>query len=228
MRWLCVLSFSILPVMNVAGQSQPTRQMGLLIPGGPPPDSLGSGTWFGLYRTPFSGHELRLARIRIDSVPDACAGNFKISAAQPLEPLFLIGGLSGLREGPVDTAFYGSTFVQPGDSMVLVLGARRYRLTASGTVTDVPYSKLVSDYELGLAGTNAADSVSQVVVRSEFKLDNTPQVVWVGDIDRDTRPDLFLALPGGGYSRDFVLFLSSLARPPDRVTRAAHYYSTDC
>ncbi len=227
MRYLSLLFFFLAPTYG-AGQTGDGLRGALLLPGGVPHDSLLAYTWFGLYPTALSGQQLRAARVRVDSVPDACSGNFKITAAQPNEPLFLIGGLPGLREGAVDTAYRGSTFLKPGDSLGFSLGSRSYTLTAAGTVKDIPYAKLFSNYELRLRGGAPADSTSALVVRLEFQLDNTPLVLWVGDLDRDAKPDIFLALPGGGYSRDFVLFVSSLARLPDRVTRVAHYYATDC
>jgi len=142
--------------------------------------------------------------------------------------MLLIAGVPTLREGSVDSAFRGYKFLRPGESLLMKLGSREYSLSARGRVSPVQYSELYSGYELWLTPLSLTDSASEMVVRLDFSLDNTPAVLWAGDLDHDGNLDLLLQLPGGGYSRDFHLFLSSLAHPPARLRDVAHYYAADC
>lgn len=50
----------------------------------------------------------------------------------------------------------------------------------------------------------------------------------VRHLDRDTRLDLLLQVPAGGYSIRYVLFLSSLAPPGQLVGEAAAFGVLDC
>jgi len=207
----------------VAQRSGPLR---LLVPGAPAPESV-TGTWLGVYRTPPHGYELRSATIRL--VPSrVCGSKVSVSAPQPTEPLLLLSGLPGLRAGPIDTAFRGYRFLEPETELVVHLRGRAYRLRASGVKHVEAYSTVFTSYELHLAGTGTQDSGSQAIVHLEFSGDNPLHVLLIGDLDRDGQPDLFLQQPGGGYSTDYVLYLSSVARPGDRVGRAAHLYAVDC
>jgi hypothetical protein len=186
-----------------------------------------AGTWLGLYRKPIGGYDLRETVVRIDTNPRACAPA-TIVTTDSLPYVFLVAGVPGLRAGPVDTAFRGYTFLAPGQQLSIRLGARHYRLTARGASHAVPYSTVYSPYELGITVLGNQDSAFQVLDSLGFSADNTPEVLWAGDIDRDARLDLFLQLPGAGYSRQFKLFLSSLARPSELVAEAGSFYWPDC
>ena len=225
-HFVVFLAFLANPAVG-AGQASATRHPQLLLPGAPPPDSVNAATWFGVYQSP-AGYEVRRAVIRVVATPNACAAKSKVTAAQPNEPMLLIAGVAALREGSVDSAFTGYKFLRPGESLLMRLGSHEYRLVARGRVSRAQYTELYSGYELLLTPLSLTDSTSEMVVRLDFSLDNTPAVLWAGDLDHDRSLDLFLQLPGGGYSRDFHLFLSSLARPPARLRDVAHYYAADC
>jgi hypothetical protein len=59
-------------------------------------------------------------------------------------------------------------------------------------------------------------------------LENTPNLEWAGDLDRDGRLDLLFRVPIGGYSKRYVLFLSSAASRPDLVKAVASFDVLDC
>ncbi len=227
MRYIVLfLAFLANPAPGV-GQASATQHPQLLLPGVPPPDSVVAATWFGLYQSP-GGYQLQRAVLRVVATPSGCGAKSKITAAQPNEPMLLIAGVPTLREGPVDSSFRGYKFLRPGESLLMTLGSSEYRLVARGRVSRAQYTELYSGYELWLTPLSVTDSASEMVVRINFSLDNTPAVLWAGDLDHDRSLDLFLQLPGGGYSRDFHLFLSSLAHPPARHSDVAHYYAADC
>jgi hypothetical protein len=184
-------------------------------------------SWLGLFRKPIGGYDLREAVVRIDTIPRACAPA-TIVTTDALPYIFLVAGVPGLRPGPIDTAFRGYTFLEPGQQLLIRFGARQYRLAARGAAHVVPYTTVYSPYALGMSAVGSQDSAVQVLDSLTFSADNTPDVLWAGDIDRDGRLDLFLQLPGGGYSRVFKLFLSSLARPGELVAEAGSFYWHDC
>jgi len=219
---VCLFVFATFAPAVVAAQATASAPAMLLLPGAAPPDSLDANAWFGLYRTPHDGYQLRRANIRLERSPAACGSDTKISAAQPNEPLLLVTGIPALHEISVDTAFRGSRFLRPGETLTLTLGKTTYRLTAAGRPAAGRYNiPMILGYELRLAGAVANDSVSQVVEHLDTDLENTPALLWAGDLDGDAKLDLLLQLPGAGYSKDFALYLSSLARTPDRVKWAA-------
>ena len=59
-------------------------------------------------------------------------------------------------------------------------------------------------------------------------MENTPNLLWAGDLDRDGRLDLLFRTPIGGYSKRYVLFLSSTAAPPDLLKAVASFGVLDC
>jgi hypothetical protein len=59
-------------------------------------------------------------------------------------------------------------------------------------------------------------------------MDNTPKLRWAGDLDRDGGLDLLLQVPIGGYSKRYVLLLSSLASPPKLLQQVATFDLLDC
>ncbi|MGH2608058.1 MAG: hypothetical protein ACRDHF_03125 [Tepidiformaceae bacterium] len=179
-------------------------------------------SWFGLYAPLFAGYQLRRTSIKVETVPNVCAGTAtKISTSEPFDPLFLIEGVPDLREGPVDTAFAGRKFLYPGEGLSWRLGPSQwYRFQAVGSAVERAErgEVLITDYRLTLRSTAAGPSMPQdIVVLRGLTLDNTPLLRWLGDLDRDGRLDVFLQVPGAGYSKEFQLLLSSIAKPPEIV-----------
>src|SRR6266851_7524541 len=229
---LFVMSFLGATVAAVPSPAQGPAQprVELLLAGAPfnQPQLPNAGeTWFGLYRNPAGGFELRSTTVRVQQTPNGCS-NTRIATGDSLVPMFLVSGAPGLRPGPVDTAFTGHRFLYPGEDFSRRLGSSDwYALRAIGTASEAPASTAFSAYELRLSTSRDRFATVQTVVRLDFTLDNTPNIIWAGDLDRDGRLDLYLQLPGGGYSRRYALFLSSLAHSPALVVEAASFHVAD-
>jgi hypothetical protein len=187
--------------------------------------------WFGLFSTP-SGYRLAPTRIRVEQVPDACAGtSTKVSVDAAAEPYLLLKGLRHLRSGPVDTAFAGQEFFYPGQSLSIKLNEpeRWYYLRALGTARSWREGILFNDYRLELHDSPSIDAEGQAIVQLDaLTMDNTPKLRWAGDLDRDGRLDLLLQVPIGGYSKRYVLLLSSFASPPKLLQQVATFDLLDC
>jgi hypothetical protein len=188
-------------------------------------------TWLGLYATA-PGYRLAATRIRVQQVPDACGGTAtEVSAETAAQPYLLLKGLDHLKTGPVDTAFAGMEFLYPGQSLSIKLSEpeRWFYIRALGTAGARLGEILFTDYRLELRDSGRIDSAGQAVFRLDaLTLDNTPNVRWAGDLDRDGRLDLLLRVPLGGYSKRYVLLLSTRAARPELVKEVATFDIYDC
>src|SRR6266496_2295835 len=75
--------------------------------------------WLGVYELNGTW-EIRASRIRVDTIPTprGCAREVtKVSVDERQQPLFLIQGLQGLAQGPIEVPFVGSIFVEPGTTL---------------------------------------------------------------------------------------------------------------
>ena len=227
-----LLSWSLIAGLSVSpshAQRRPATVPHLLIPGSPfsGGDTLVSGqTWFGVYRQADGRHELRLATVRVLHEANGCSDS-KVVTADPVPPLFLVSGVPNLKPGPVDTVFRGYRFLHPGEDVSWQLGRHWFNLRAYGTASAVQYGTNFTDYELRLGTSIDRYTAIQTLAHLNFG-DNVPAIQWAGDIDADGRLDLLIKLPGGGYSNDIHLYLSTLARSGEQVGEAGSLYLTDC
>ena len=216
-----------LALLLLAGGSLSAQQkVELVFPG----DLLGDGpwprtgeTWLGLYRTA-PGFRLAPTRIKVERIPDACADSAtKISADTAAVPYLLVRGHHGFKPGPVDTAFAGSEFLYPGQSMSVKIGKpdRWYSLLALGTAFAHPGDIFIRDYTVALSGL-------VFLKLAGMSMENTPNLLWAGDLDRDQRLDLLFRTPVGDYGKRYVLFLSSAANPPELVRAVASFDVPHC
>jgi hypothetical protein len=197
----------------------------LLLPGDVhahvPPQQAEQG-WFGLYRAPSGGHELRRVAVTVEETPFGCGGaGRRITASGATAPLFLVAGIPNLREGTVDSAFAGSRFVYPGESLSLQLGREWYVIEAFGAAAPGRGGVRVTAYQLVLRHRPQRQVVEQY---PRMNMDAPPRLLWAGDIDRDTRMDLLADM--GGFQ--YALYLSSLAHADSLVGRGPVFRTTTC
>jgi hypothetical protein len=55
-----------------------------------------------------------------------------------------------------------------------------------------------------------------------------PKIIWIGDLDRDGKPDLFLDVNTTELAGHWVLYMSSGAAPRELVSQVAEYHGVDC
>jgi len=211
--------------------AEPAPPVGLLVPGGDLGDAApptGAESWYGLYHAATGGFELRRATLRLGKITHCGATVPGLIATDPPGAFIVVSGLGAVREGPAATAFFGHRFLRPGESLeVRLRDAAPARLSArADSVVQADDGPQFLRYALGLApaGPGAAD----VFYRASFGGDVLPEVVWVGDLDQDGRPDVLVRVPAAGYSTELRLFLSSFAPAPAQVKLVARHYEAGC
>ena len=188
--------------------------------------SLGQA-WLGVYELNGTW-EIRASRIRIDTIPTprACAREVtKVSVDERQQPLFLIQGLQGLAQGPIEVPFVGSVFVEPGTTLDFHLAPNhQYRLRAYGTRHGPPSDPTFAGYELRLEHGTRSQLLAQLGVVEAGQ----PAAVLAGDLDRDHQLDLVLDLHRSYVGHRYTLFLSSTAGPDSLVARVAELEVLGC
>jgi hypothetical protein len=58
--------------------------------------------------------------------------------------------------------------------------------------------------------------------------DHPRQVIWIGDLDRDRRPDVLFDFPLGDVGANYELFLSSAASDRQFLARVARFSASGC
>ena len=224
--FLCIIALAATANAQITSRSE--RR--LLIPGDVMTlarPTLGAEPWYGLYRTTSGVYELRRTTVTVEDTPRGCGGTGRrISAADSSSPLVFIAGLPTLREGPVDTAFAGSKFIYPAESVTMRLGTDNwYALSAFGTAKPGASEVFVTDYDLVLR----IQQHSQVVASfPRLDWDGPPKLLWAGDLDRDGRLDVLADLRQSYVGHRYVLLVSSLAPRDSLVVRAAEFITSGC
>lgn len=190
-------------------------------------------TWFGLYQGK-NGAELRVVSLTIEplnTMGDSVAAGGRVKVDGPHEPIFLVPEMPGVlpewRPGPV-TPSLRTEWMLPGEHRDIRLGAGVFRIEVNGKTE----SRSVTDYELRLR--NLDSGASQVIFAyhppPEYAhvLRPTPAVTWVGDLDRDGKPDLLIQDDMSELAGHWTLYLSSAARGREIVHRVAVLEGGSC
>lgn len=192
--------------------------------------------WYGLYPSE-DGYELIASKITVEPFHDLVdKGNEKsgkqVSVDQPVEPLFLIRGLEGLKRGRVKTVFSGNKFFFPSESMSLKFDERDYySLAAFGLAADRgvarPFDMIIYNYKIMIS--HIPWTKSQVVASFDIiALDGTPTLLWAGDLDKDGKLDLLMDLTDHYNVSAYTLFLSSMAEEGALLRKVAVFHSVGC
>lgn len=190
--------------------------------------------WYGLFRTD-SGHVLEPVEIQArpwhDSMLDGPGDTtgIRISVDHQLTPLFLIQSPDKLEPGIVTTYFEGNKFVYPGELIRL----EGYVLTALGKLSDEegrpPTEPLILDYQVKLYNSpNYGGSRQVLVEHGRAGAEDTPSLIWAGDLDRDGKLDLFMDIANHYAPRHYALYLSSEAEGDDLVKLVAELFLRGC
>jgi hypothetical protein len=230
----------LLLVMNAAfGQEEPITtsapsKVEMLIPGviQPGQPKIQSGeTWWGLCETKEGGYELVQTIVIVSPGKGTCCeeGVPNIKTDLDKDFLFLLRGSPFFEEGRVKTESACKYKQLPPEDEVQVrdFGKGCYSIFARG---DTDENDLVLNYSISIRERGKQRASTQKILRLErtcMKCEETPTILWVGDIDRDNRPDIFLdARPYPG-SR-LMLFLSSEAQDGEIVHKIAELKMLGC
>jgi cell division septal protein FtsQ len=135
-----------------------------------------------------------------------------VKANEEGEPVFLVKGTDNIREGPIRSLFHGQMFLEALQEISYDLSRKNsYKLSAS---------KDNDRYFITLQHEDIYQVISSV---ENLSIENLPSLVWVGDLDRDNKLDLFLYLGLDDYRGEYSLFLSSYADKSNLVKKVATF-----
>lgn len=108
-----------------------------------------------------------------------------LDAAKMGNPLFLVTGVEGLREGEVPTVTSEEVVLSKVGASV-TLGAERAVLAVSGRE---------GDYEIGFSVGGKRQVLARTTQLDDINL-GRPALLWAGDLDRDGKIDLLMDVSG--------------------------------
>ena len=196
-----------------------------------------AGLWLGVFETS-SGWEIRSIRVDIQRAFDPISNDsredpstwtgWKVSTPDESEPLFLLRGLVDLEPGPLKTLFVGHTMVSPESPLFLGHPGSHVSLRAMGSRSD--NGQQVSDYALSLWVGWGSEMRSQELVSARVAdpVEDSIEVLWVGDLDQDRKPDLLLDTANHYNAVEYSLYLSSRAEGDELVRCVARFRSVGC
>lgn len=187
-------------------------------------------TWMGLFPTKSGQFELRPTKVKVaivrDEITDDPAGpktGKKVTAADKVEPLFLVNGVPALKSGRVSTSkTYQKERPDIGFKTKLNVGAKESTLAVSGKKKD---SEWRSQYKIVLETEGVKQTVYE---RKEVSDSSFPSLLWAGDLDGDGKLDLIMDTTNNYNVRDVTLFLSTKAKPGKLVEKIVSHESTGC
>jgi hypothetical protein len=207
--------------------------------------------WFGVFNENAS-FILRSATLKVKRVPDEIVhgpnsenkGKLtgkSVSVSGMYDPIFLVKDSPRLRPGPVTTLFVGEredwkggstqpTFLDKNFHKAFELGGKTYELKvvkAQNTQGDRILALL-------LEGDGKRQLIHTFWTRGEGEhgekewLGSVGKLYWIGDLDRDNKPDLYLSLFAHETIYEAYLLLSSKADQGDLVKKAALFSTNGC
>jgi hypothetical protein len=176
--------------------------------------------WFGLFEKD-RGFELRRVKVTVNDSSNGLQTKF-VEINQPGRPIILVRGGNRFTEGAIHTCFYGSQFVAPTQELALKLSSKwSYIFIGTGT-QDGEYFR---NYSLSIFHNQVKHQVLSLrVVHPEGAY---PRIKWVGDLDRDGKPDMLIDFGRANGSR-LALFLSSYAQSGEFFKQVALFETTGC
>lgn len=212
-------------------------------------------TWLGFYATTETA-EVKNSRLIVkkvhddivDDSPSAKTGKL-VSVRGDSDPLFLLKGPSSIRPGVVTSIFRGKTWPEayrdaPDDvapiEVVTVLDKNfRKRFQLGGIDYELKVIRAVTpDRSPILALVLETESLRQVIhtMRTSYEgergdadwLGMTGTLFWIGDLDNDNKPDLYLDLFVHENVSNSVLLMSTKTKKGQLVGVAGQFWTTGC
>jgi hypothetical protein len=164
----------------------------------------------------------RVERVR-DVVGDDDTGK-KVTVGGDRAILVMIRGVPELAAGPVPTLFLGYPGLGPGDWLPLGAGAD------TGLLPTLRFHFEPSEGHEGRHRLVVSDDGRTQVLADDMRFDTEKggRFLWVGDLDRDGRPDLLLDTADHYNVTQLTLYLSGCADEGHLVCRVAVRRSVGC
>jgi hypothetical protein len=188
--------------------------------------------WLGLYK---QGNEYRLMpsilsiKTKYDPIVDSVGESTgaKVSVPGMGEPLFLVSGGGFERSQLIEAVEIGKTEITSGFDEGFTFGKADYRLhvvTNPGDQTAKKDSFVKNNSQLVFSNGEIEQTLYQVTNCSFCRW----QVKWIGDLDSDGKPDLYLMLTDHYNVSNQKLFLSSRAEIDGLLKEVAEFTTTGC
>lgn len=185
-------------------------------------------TWLGLYLIG-GKYELKPTKVSVTMVKDQLFDEEpgqktakKISVPGKEKPIYLIGGVSGLKPGVVAPGIpLKKEFLDVGQKLNLKVGTNQSTLVIAGTKKD----ETRKNYSITLESGGIKQLIMKAPLIGE---DTTPKLLWCGDLDGDGKIDLIMDTTDNYNVSNTVLLLSGKAKPGKLVEQVAVQHSTGC
>ena len=169
------------------------------------------------------GYDLKQVKIKMKSEyqpirdnPGEKSGRILVYPKQG-DTILLLTSFAGAAPGPVNVSIYNKILVQnwdnqkvPPSSIDFVFGGKTYTLRVT-----------LNDFKVILSRNNQ----TQVLYKSLQVTDPFAALEWVGDLDRDNKPDILIKTSTQYSYQKARLFLSSQAGKGDFVKQVGIYHS---
>lgn len=190
--------------------------------------------WLGLFRDK-QGYYVAPARLRVRPAYDAIVDEegeqtgWEVTTPQQADRCVLLLAAPGaLAPGRADTAAVKVQPLLPGKPLRFDFGGTRYTLAATGTWAAGDTSAYaVRNYKLYL-DADAAPGKRQLLAAAPQFDESMMQVVWIGDLDHDQRPDFILDTASHYNTSQLSVYLSSRAKGQELVKFVGQHVTTGC
>ncbi|RTQ48853.1 hypothetical protein EJV47_14745 [Hymenobacter gummosus] len=198
------------------------------------PEDAEKQAWLGLFRGP-QGYYVAPAPLRVKRAYDAIVDEdgeqtgWEVAVPGNADHCVLLLATQGaVPAGRTDTAAVKPQLLLPGKLLRFAFRGASYTLAATGAWAAGDTSAYaVQNYKLYLAA-DAAPGKRQLLAATPHFDDAMMQLVWIGDLDHDQRPDFILDTASHYNSSSPSVYLSSRAEGQELVKFVGQHVITGC